>query len=78
MTYETFDRWITAYGCASTENDSQASANLCTLDALYYENPFDEPSNLPRMVAHPRNTSTVRIILRRCTMNLAEQIEKLE
>ncbi|MFZ5807651.1 MAG: nuclear transport factor 2 family protein [Chloroflexota bacterium] len=43
LTHETFDRWMTAYGCASAENDPQASTELFTRDACYYENPFIEP-----------------------------------
>lgn len=31
------------YGRASAINDAQASANLFTPHARYYENPFDEP-----------------------------------
>lgn len=43
MTHEEFKRWMEAYGKASEENDPQASANLFSEDAKYYETPFDEP-----------------------------------
>lgn len=38
-----FQRWMESYCRASAENDPQASAALFASDALYYENPFDEP-----------------------------------
>jgi hypothetical protein len=38
-----FAEWLDTYGRASKENDPQASADLFSLDARYYETPFDEP-----------------------------------
>lgn len=43
LTHEHFRRWLTVYGKASEENDPQASANLFTENAAYYETPFAEP-----------------------------------
>jgi hypothetical protein len=43
LTTEVFDQWLKAYGIASQENDALASAGLFSLDALYYESPFDAP-----------------------------------
>lgn len=40
---EIFDAWLEAYGRASRENDSRASAELFAQNAAYYETPFDEP-----------------------------------
>lgn len=40
---EIFNKWMETYGKASRENDPQASANLFTQDAQYYESPFNEP-----------------------------------
>lgn len=41
--YEHFTAWMSEYGRASRENDPQASAELFSQDAKYYETPFDEP-----------------------------------
>ena len=43
ITRESFQAWLEAYGRASRENDPQASADLFTPDAEYYESPFSEP-----------------------------------
>lgn len=43
LTRDAFHRWMEAYGRASKENDANASADLFTEDAAYYETPFDEP-----------------------------------
>ena len=38
-----FGSWLEKYGEASREGDPQASANLFSQDAEYYESPFDDP-----------------------------------
>jgi hypothetical protein len=43
LTTEVFDQWLKAYGIASQENDALASVGLFSLDALYYESPFEAP-----------------------------------
>jgi len=43
VTLEIFNSWMETYGKASRENDPQASAELFTVDARYYETPFEEP-----------------------------------
>lgn len=43
LTWENFDSWMEAYGRASRENDAQASVDLFTQEAEYYETPFDAP-----------------------------------
>lgn len=43
LTLVTFTKWLEMYGKASQENDAQASAELFSLNARYYETPFDEP-----------------------------------
>ncbi len=43
LTCEHFRNWLETYGRASARNDPQASANLFTGDAAYYESPFVEP-----------------------------------
>jgi len=43
LTLEMFNSWLEMYGKASKENDPQASADLFSLDAKYFETPFDEP-----------------------------------
>jgi len=43
LTLETFSSWLEAYGRASAHNDPQASAELFTRNAEYYETPFDAP-----------------------------------
>lgn len=43
LTLDLFNSWLETYGKASRENDLQASADLFSLDAKYYETPFDEP-----------------------------------
>ena len=43
LTSNQFSQWLATYGQASTENDPQASANLFSLNAHYYETPFVEP-----------------------------------
>lgn len=43
LTNAALDRWLTRYSQASIANDPQASADLFTFDARYYESPFDEP-----------------------------------
>jgi len=43
LTSNQFSQWLTRYGQASTENDPQASADLFSLNARYYETPFAEP-----------------------------------
>ena len=43
LTLEMFNSWLEMYGKASQENDAQASAELFSLNARYYETPFDEP-----------------------------------
>jgi hypothetical protein len=43
LTLEMFNSWLEMYGKASQENDAQASADLFSLNARYYETPFDEP-----------------------------------
>jgi len=43
VTLEIFNSWMETYGKASQENDPQASAELFTVNARYYETPFDEP-----------------------------------
>ena len=43
LTPEHFRQWMQIYGAASQANDARASAKLFTLDAQYFENPFDEP-----------------------------------
>lgn len=43
ITFEAFQAWLAAYGKASIENDPQASADLFSEDAEYYETPFAAP-----------------------------------
>lgn len=43
LTVDVFKEWLESYGRASAENDAAASSELFTLDARYYESPFDEP-----------------------------------
>lgn len=43
LTVAHFGHWLEAYGRASQENDPQASAELFTPEARYFESPFDEP-----------------------------------
>jgi len=43
LTLENFNTWLEAYSSASAEDDPQASAELFTRNAKYYETPFDEP-----------------------------------
>ena len=43
LTFTTFDKWLEMYGKASAENNPQASAELFSRNAEYYETPFDEP-----------------------------------
>jgi hypothetical protein len=43
LTIDQFTKWMDTYGKASREDDPQTSADLFSLDAKYYESPFDEP-----------------------------------
>lgn len=43
ISLDNFREWMEAYGKASRDNDPQASAELFTSDAKYYETPFAEP-----------------------------------
>ena len=43
LTFQQFSQWLAAYGKASQENNPQASADLFSPDAVYYETPFAEP-----------------------------------
>ncbi len=43
ITLDSFQEWLEAYSRASKENDPQASAELYTPDAEYYETPFAQP-----------------------------------
>lgn len=43
ISVEHFQFWLEMYGKASRDNDPQASADLFSQDAEYYETPFDEP-----------------------------------
>jgi hypothetical protein len=43
LTTNQFSQWLAKCGQASTENDPQASADLFSLNARYYETPFAEP-----------------------------------
>ena len=43
LTFERFTAWMTEYSHASAENDPQASAELFTQNAAYYETPFAAP-----------------------------------
>lgn len=43
LTLNAFKTWMDMYGKASAENDPQASADLFSLNARYYETPFTEP-----------------------------------
>ena len=43
ITFDSFGEWLDAYGRASKENDSRASAELFAPNAKYYETPFAEP-----------------------------------
>lgn len=43
LSVEQFASWLETYGKASEENDPQASAELFSRNACYYETPFDEP-----------------------------------
>lgn len=43
LTHSQFGEWLEQYGRASAANDPQASAELFTQDAEYYETPFDPP-----------------------------------
>lgn len=43
LTIEIFNAWLERYGNASKENNPQASADLFTREAKYYQNPFSEP-----------------------------------
>lgn len=43
LTFDAFDVWLTQYSKASQENDVQASSDLFSDDAQYYESPFGKP-----------------------------------
>src|SRR5574338_1597069 len=43
LNLEVFEAWLQEYGRASRENDAQASSELFSRGAAYYETPFDEP-----------------------------------
>lgn len=43
LTLNAFKNWMEMYGKASVENDPQASADLFSLNARYYETPLAEP-----------------------------------
>lgn len=43
LTINKFSQWLKMYSQASRENDPRASSELFTLDAKYYETPFDDP-----------------------------------
>jgi len=43
LTLNAFEKWMEMYSKASAENDPQASADLFSLNARFYETPFAEP-----------------------------------
>ena len=43
ISLDSFQEWMDAYGEASRKNNPQASADLFTLDAKYFESPFTAP-----------------------------------
>ena len=40
---EEFEAWLDSYGAAWQDGNSQATIELFSDDALYYENPFEDP-----------------------------------